>query len=446
MLGVSLVAAVRVIQSGDPEITLFAATALVLVGSYGTAGMILIGSAANLLAGALFLAVAMIWLARSIGPLHGVTGTGIAAAAHPLIWTLLVVILVTQPHRRTRTRSDRLLLTVALGGLPVLIVDGQLAPSSPIDPCLACLPSPGWAAEPYLPLAARLVVSVVAIWLAVQLIRRWQRTQRIVALPGVLLCLQVSAAALVPVLTVPTQAAWLVGNAAGVILQILIPPLALLANARGWQADAELWERRYEQEAQNGRSRARSEIERDLHDGAQLRLINATLLVQMARKAARGTAEADFHLDTAATELAMALTELRLLSRGLRPPALSRRELHEALAVLTANTPVTVRIEGRPRLVPRAVAEVAYFIVAEALTNAVRHGGASTVVIRMRKEQHCLHLEVCDDGSGSPRILTGEGGLHHLSRRAEALGGRIELESRPGIGTTLRTVIPCGSS
>ncbi|MEE3918920.1 histidine kinase [Micromonospora sp. BRA006-A] len=91
-----------------------------------------------------------------------------------------------------------------------------------------------------------------------------------------------------------------------------------------------------------------SEIERDLHDGAQLRLVNATLLLQMARQTMRDTTEADAHLDAAVTELAMALTELRLLSRGMRPPALERRELHEALAVLTTNTPVTVRIEAGP--------------------------------------------------------------------------------------------------
>ncbi|MEE3918921.1 hypothetical protein V2I01_12285 [Micromonospora sp. BRA006-A] len=90
------------IQSGDPETTLFVATALALVCSYGTAGMILIGSAANPLTGMLFFAVAMVWLARSAGPLHGETGTGVAAVAHPLIWTLLVAILVTRPRGRTR--------------------------------------------------------------------------------------------------------------------------------------------------------------------------------------------------------------------------------------------------------------------------------------------------------------------------------------------------------
>lgn len=446
MLGGSLVAAVRVIQSGDPETTLFVATALALVCAYGTAGMILIGSAANPLTGMLFFAVAMVWLARSAGPLHGETGTGVAAVAHPLIWTLLVAILVTQPRGRTRTRADRVLLAVALGGLPLLVIDSYTAPAGAIDPCLACLPEPGWAAAPYQPVAARLVVTAVAIWLAVHLVRRWQGAQRIVVLPGVLLCLQVGAAAMVPLFTTPSHPAWLVSNAAGVVLQILIPPLVLLAKARGWRADAALWERRYEQEARNGRHRARSEIERDLHDGAQLRLVNATLLLQMARRTMRDTAEADAHLDAAVTELAMALTELRLLSRGMRPPALERRELHEALAVLTTNTPVTVRIEGRPRLVPREVAEAAYFVAAEALTNAVRHGGASTVVIRMRMEQNCLHLEVCDDGSGSTRTLEDEDCLSHLGRRAEALGGRLEWESRPGVGTTLRTVIPCASS
>ncbi|MCM4081445.1 sensor histidine kinase [Paractinoplanes hotanensis] len=445
MAAVSLADVVRVIETGDADTTLFVVTALVLVCSYSTAGMILIAPASSALTGLLFFTVAAVWLARATGPLHGVDGADLAAFAHPVVWTLLVVALIAHPGRRPFTGSERALLTVSLAVLPLLTTDSRITPPSPTDPCLICLPAPGWTVAPYLPVAARLAVVVVAVWLAVVLARR-RGDPRIVAVLGVLLCVQVFAAAVVPLLTTPPGLVWLVGNAAGVILQMVIPPLVLFANARGWQADAALWKRRYTQEATDGRQRARTEIERDLHDGAQLRLVNAALLLQMARSALGGTRdEADAHLDTAVTELTLALSELRLLSRGQRPPALNRRELHEALGVLAANTPARVRIEGRPRAIPPLVAELAYFTVAEALANAIRHGAARNVVIRLRKESGCLHLAVCDDGKGGARVYE-EGGLGQLGRRAEELGGRLGLESRPGAGTTLRVVIPCASS
>ncbi|MBU2665914.1 hypothetical protein KOI35_20595 [Actinoplanes bogorensis] len=446
MLAVSVAGVVRAVQAGDPETTLFVVTALVLVCSYSTAGMILIAPASTALTGVLFFAIALVWLARATGPLDGSTGIDFSAVAHPLVWTLLVVTLVVHPERRPFRRSERALLTVGVAVLPLLIADSRLAPSSPTDPCLVCLPAPDWTVDPYLPVAARVAVVVVAVWLAVQLGRRWPSVQRIVALPGLMLCGVVVTAAVVPLVAMPPLPVWLAGNAVGVILQMVLPPLVLLTNARGWQADAALWKRRYKQEASDGHRRARTEIERDLHDGAQLRLVNATMLLQMARSAmSESKNEAGTHLDTAATELTLALSELRLLSRGLRPPALNRRELHEALGVLAANTPVRVRIEGRPRAIPTLVAEVAYFTVAEALSNAIRHGAARNVVIRLRKERGCLHVVICDDGTGGARV-NAEGGLGQLGRRAERLGGRLGLESRPGAGTTLRVVIPCASS
>ncbi len=446
MLGVSVTDVVRAVQAGNPETTLFVITALVLVCSYSTAGMILISPASSAPVGGLFFAIAAVWLARATVPLHGVNGVDFSAVAHPVIWTLLVVTLIAHLGSRPFSRSERALLTVNLVALPLMIVDSRITPPGPTDPCLVCLPALDWTTEPYLPVATRTIAVVIAVWLAVQLVLRRNRGQRIVALPGLLLCVLVVAAAVVPVLVRPPGPVWLAGNAVGVILQLAIPPLVLLTNARGWQADAELWEQRYKQEAADGRSRARTEIERDLHDGAQLRLVNAALLLQMARNTPGGARdEADAHLDTAAMELTLALSELRLLSRGLRPPALNRRELHEALSALAANTPMTVRIEGRPRAIPQSVAEVAYFTVAEALANTVRHGGATNVVIRLRKERGFLHLVICDDGAGGARLYAG-GGLGQLGRRAERLGGRLGLESRPGAGTTLRVVIPCASS
>jgi signal transduction histidine kinase len=265
--------------------------------------------------------------------------------------------------------------------------------------------------------------------------------------PGLLLCLLTAVTAVLPLLTSMPAPVWILSNALSVVVQIIIPPMVALTRVGRWKADADRRVRHSAEDAVMSRMRARIQIERDLHDGAQLRLINTAMLLTLARGSlgdADTTARAQ--LSRAVGELAQAVTELRLLAQGVRPPALSRRGLHEALAVLAAGTPARVRIEGRPVEVPIAVAEVVYFTVAEALTNAVRHGGASAISVRLRRDaQDDLHAEIQDNGAGGAHVSVG-GGLSQLRHRLGELGGRLEVVSAPRRGTTVRVVIPCVSS
>jgi signal transduction histidine kinase len=138
------------------------------------------------------------------------------------------------------------------------------------------------------------------------------------------------------------------------------------------------------------------------------------------------------------------LAELRELARGIHPAVLSDRGLGPALEALAARTPVPVRISGIPdvRLSPQVEA-AAYYLVAEALTNVVKHAGASSVAVEIARTDGHTRIEVCDDGAGGAAV--GEGsGLRGLADRVEALGGSLEVDSRDGAGTKVVGRIPVG--
>ena len=146
----------------------------------------------------------------------------------------------------------------------------------------------------------------------------------------------------------------------------------------------------------------------------------------------------------AALELEHALAELRELARGLHPAVLADRGLAPALETLASRAPLPVSVEGVPeeRLAEPLEAAV-YFVVAESLTNAVKHAEASELRVRMHEETGELRVEIADDGRGGAQADAGSGtGLRGLTDRVEALGGRFAVESPPGHGTTVRVVLP----
>jgi signal transduction histidine kinase len=186
-------------------------------------------------------------------------------------------------------------------------------------------------------------------------------------------------------------------------------------------------------------------IERDLHDGAQARLVALGMSLGMAEQALEQDPEAVRELLADARRGAgEALEELRVLARGIRPPILTDRGLGPAISALTARTPlpVTVSIAADGRY-PAAVETAAYFTVAEALANAIKHGSAQRVDISISTHDGVLVAEVVDDGNGGAN-LSGPG-LTGLRQRAEALDGRLKVESPPGGPTTIRAELPCGS-
>jgi signal transduction histidine kinase len=184
----------------------------------------------------------------------------------------------------------------------------------------------------------------------------------------------------------------------------------------------------------------RKRIERNLHDGAQQRLLAVRLALRLARRADGDAREGE--LDAIDAELAEALDELRALARGLHPPILTEQGLRPALETLArrAVIPVDVSAVERDRM-PAAVETAAYYVASEGLANVVKHAGASYVRIAVARSDGRAVIEVVDDGSG---LADSDGsGLRGLRDRVEALGGGLTIRSAPGSGTTLHAELPC---
>jgi PAS domain S-box-containing protein len=191
----------------------------------------------------------------------------------------------------------------------------------------------------------------------------------------------------------------------------------------------------------------RRRLERNLHDGAQQRLVATSLTLRLAeRRVDADPAAARELMAQARGELEQALEELRELARGLHPAILTERGLRAALDVLADRAPVPVEVVGAPgdRL-PERVEAAAYYVVSEALTNVAKYARASAVRVEVEQPDGRLVVTVSDDGVGGAD--TGRGtGLRGLADRVEALGGRLEVASPAGGGTTLRASLPCGSA
>ena len=189
----------------------------------------------------------------------------------------------------------------------------------------------------------------------------------------------------------------------------------------------------------------RRRLERDLHDGAQQRLVTLSMDLRQARSraAASGDAELSSSLETAEGELARSLAELRELARGIHPAILTQNGLGAALRSLAERSPVPVEL----RCVPDGrfadpVEATTYFLVSEALANVAKHADASHASVAVRRGVDRLEIEVSDDGSGGASIEGGTG-LRGLADRVAAVGGRMDLRSAPGAGTMVLAEIPC---
>jgi signal transduction histidine kinase len=187
----------------------------------------------------------------------------------------------------------------------------------------------------------------------------------------------------------------------------------------------------------------RRRIERDLHDGAQQRLVSLALQLRAAQAAARlEPGELGAQLAGAVAEATGALEELRETARGIHPAILAMGGLRPALKTLARRSPIPVdlRIHANGRL-PEPVEVSAYYVAAEALTNVAKHARASSVSVEVEVAGEVLRVAVRDDGCGGADF-TGGTGLVGLKDRVEAIGGRIFLDSPPGAGTSLRVELP----
>jgi signal transduction histidine kinase len=187
---------------------------------------------------------------------------------------------------------------------------------------------------------------------------------------------------------------------------------------------------------------ARRRIERDLHDGAQQRLVTASLLLNMAMRNAGDGGRLREDLERVASELEAGLAELRELARGIHPAILTTKGLNAAVEALAARSNVPVRVTGALPARPAAAVELAlYFTVAEALTNVAKYAAANEVVVAIEGDELQAEVEVRDDGRGGADPANGSG-LRGLVDRLGALRGHLHVESPAGVGTTLRAVVP----
>ena len=189
----------------------------------------------------------------------------------------------------------------------------------------------------------------------------------------------------------------------------------------------------------------RRRLERDLHDGAQQRLVSLGMALRVAQLRLRTDRDVDVDalLDASVEEIGTAVGELRQFAHGLRPSSLDDG-LAAALANLSRRSALPVRVTFDADGLPDDVTTTAYFVASEAVTNAVKHAGAATIDVLVRREGDAVRIAVRDDGVGGAGAHHGSG-LSGLRDRVLALGGRLDVSSASGEGTTVEAVLPCAS-
>jgi signal transduction histidine kinase len=188
----------------------------------------------------------------------------------------------------------------------------------------------------------------------------------------------------------------------------------------------------------------RRRLERNLHDGAQQRLVALSLQLRLLEGRVGDDPSAQALVATASSELAESLAELRELARGIHPAVLDHG-LAAALDSLASRSPVPTKVEYEADGdLPEPVELAAYFVASEALTNVAKYAHATTASVRVSRHGPTAVIEIADDGAGGADEAGGSG-LRGLADRVEALDGRLTVVSPPGAGTTVIAELPCGS-
>jgi signal transduction histidine kinase len=366
-----------------------------------------------------------------------------ATVASGLWGGVFLHLMISFPSGRLASRTDRALviagyLTFTLGAVPGLLVATvedlgcSGCPNNLLlirrDEDLADLAS---AFEALLYAALFTVVAVRATL-------RWLRTDPLerLQLTPVYFC----GLATFLLVTVGTAGAPDIVFFAGYIATALLPFafLAGLLRTHLAQVDADLRASRARIVEASDTERRR--LERNLHDGAQSRLLGVLLLLGQARQHA--DPETGALLERAQAELKTSLAELRELARGIHPAVLAERGLGAAVQALAARAPVPVTVESDAcERLPRPVEVAAYFVVSEALANVAKYSQATAATVAVRRANGQLTIEVADDGVGGADVARGSG-LRGLEDRVAALDGTLAVDSPAGHGTRLRAEIP----
>ena len=293
-----------------------------------------------------------------------------------------------------------------------------------------------------------LLYATLFVVVLVRAVQRWRRT-------GPLERLQLTPVYVCALLTflLVTAARAGAGDAAwwAAFISTALLPFAFLGGllrSHVSQLDAQLRARLDELRASRARlvqagDAERRRLERDLHDGAQARLVALSLLLRSARRRAGADPELAALLDRAHDELQTSLSELRELARGIHPAVLTERGLEPALHGLVSRVPVPVTLDAAiDERLPAPVETAAYFVVSEALANVAKYANATQAAVTVRRTNGRVTVEVADDGVGGAETARGSG-LRGLADRVAALDGTLSLDSPPGGGTRLRAEIPC---
>jgi PAS domain S-box-containing protein len=243
---------------------------------------------------------------------------------------------------------------------------------------------------------------------------------------------------------------WVARDGRVIDVQWSCTPLPMIASGPLYLISAsDITERkRHEEEVRESRSRlvaaadeARRRLERNLHDGAQQRLIALLLALRVTQRRVKEDPTLAALVDGAIDELSGALQELRELARGIHPATLTEQGLAAAVRTLAERAPLPVELEVPDDRYPEAIEVAAYYIVSESLANMAKYAQASSAVVRTRVEGERLIVEVEDDGVGGARASRGTG-LRGLADRVEALDGALAVVSPEGGGTRVRAVLP----
>ncbi len=232
-----------------------------------------------------------------------------------------------------------------------------------------------------------------------------------------------------------------IARKAGDIVALVIDRERLIAELRA--AESEL--RRSRARVVEAIDQERRRVATDLHDGIQARLVLLALHAQRLGGTLHDGAREQALL--LRNEIDATAADLRALVRGVMPSALIERGLAAAVEDLTDRLlmPVTLDVDVPEGSVQGLVESVAYFVVAEGVSNAVKHSGARAATVRLRRTEDSLRIMVADDGSGGATLGSAGSGLRSLADRVDAVGGTLRIKSEPGEGTRLKVELPCGS-
>jgi signal transduction histidine kinase len=402
--------------------------------------------------GRLMVVLGFAWLLSTLEAADSALLYTLALVIGPLWGSVFVHLGLAFPSGRLRSARDRAIVIAGYFIFPLATVPALLVAGPEEFDCARC-PENLLLIEPDADLAAVLFALAAALYVALFLVvayvalRHWRRSgpfERLQLTP-------VYTTSLLTFLLVTIAKAG-AGEAAwwAAFIAAWLTPFGFLGGllrSRISHLDAELRESMEELRASRARiveasDAARRKLERDLHDGAQSRLVSLALLLRSARARAGDDERLAELLDQAQLELKTSLGELRELARGIHPAVLTERGLEPALQALVSRAPVPVSVDAAvDARLPAPVESAAYFVVSEGLANVAKYAQATHASVAVRRQNGHVTVDVADDGVGGADAAHGSG-LRGLADRVAALDGTLSLESPAGGGTVLRAKIP----